>query len=68
MTMPRMRTLNETLAEIKSIDAKSAVTPNCIRTLCKSGKVRCVFTGKKLLVDLDDLFKFFGGSDRKSLD
>ena len=68
MTMPRMRTLNETLAEIKSIDAKSAVTSNCIRTLCKSGKVRCVFTGKKLLVDLDDLFKFFGGSDGKSLD
>ena len=68
MTIPRMRTLNETMAEIKAIDKKTAVTPNCIRTLCKSGKVRCVFTGKKLLVDLDDLFKFFGGSDGKSLD
>lgn len=40
----------------------TAVTPNCIRTLCKSGKIRCVFTGKKLLVDLDDLFKYFSGS------
>ena len=43
-------------------DGMTAVTPNCIRTLCKSGKIRCVFTGKKLLVDLDDLFKYFSGS------
>ncbi len=61
MTIPRMRTITETIAEIKAVDEKSAVTPNCIRTLCKSGKIRCVFTGKKLLVDLDDLFRFFGG-------
>lgn len=63
MTIPRMRTISETLAEIKAIDPKSAVTPNCIRNLCKNGNIRCVFTGKKLLVDLDDLFKYFGGSE-----
>ena len=51
MTIPRMRTISETIAEIKAIDPMTAVTPNCIRTLCKSGKIRCVFTGKKLLVD-----------------
>ena len=62
MTIPRMRTITETIAEIKAIDPMTAVTPNCIRTLCKSGKIRCVFTGKKLLVDLDDLFKYFSGS------
>ena len=62
MNIPRMRTITETVVEIKSIDEKTAVTTNCIRTLCKSGKVRCVFTGKKLLVDLDDLFKYFSGS------
>ena len=62
MTLPRMRTITETIAEIKAIDEQPAVTPNCIRNLCKSGKVRCVFTGKKLLVDLDDLFKYLGGS------
>ena len=41
-----MRTVSESVAEIKEIDAKSAVTANCIRTLCKDGKVHCVFTGK----------------------
>ncbi len=61
MTIPRMRTITETIAEIRAIDEKSAVTPNCIRNLCKNGKIRCVFTGKKLLVDLDDLFRYFGG-------
>mgnify|MGYP001111934334 CR=1 FL=1 len=58
MTIPRMRTITETIAEIKAIDPMTAVTPNCVRTLCK---IRCVFTGKKLLVDLDDLFKYFSG-------
>ncbi len=61
MTIPKMRTINEAVNEIKTIDEKTAVTPNCIRSLCKSGKVRCVFTGKKILVDLDDLFKYFSG-------
>ena len=62
MTLPRMRTITETIAEIKAIDEQSAVTPNCIRNICKGGKVRCVFTGKKLLVDLDDLFKYLCGA------
>ena len=48
MTIPRMRTITETIAEIKAIDPMTAVTPNCVRTLCKSGKIRCVFTGEKL--------------------
>ena len=57
----RMRTVSESVAEIKEIDAKSAVTANCIRPLCKDGKVHCVFTGKKILVDLDALLKYLSG-------
>lgn len=56
-----MRTVSESVAEIKEIAAKSAVTANCIRTLCKDGKVHCVFTGKKILVDLDALLKYLSG-------
>lgn len=56
-----MRTIIESVKEIKAMDEKSAVTTNCVRSLCKSGKVRCVFTGKKILVDLDDLFRYFNG-------
>ena len=68
MTIPRMRTITETIAEIKAIDPMTAVTPNCVRTLCKSGKIRCVFTGKKLLVDLDDLLNILAVYTTKSLD
>ena len=50
-----MRTIGESVEIIKGIDQDSAITANCIRSLCKDGKVHCVFTGKKILVDLDDL-------------
>lgn len=58
MALHRMRTIPETLTAIREIDAESAITPYCIRTLCKNGKVKCVFTGRKILVDLDDLFRY----------
>lgn len=57
----RMRTIGESLAAVKELDEKSAVTANCIRTLCKEGKVRCVYTGKKILVDLDALLCYLSG-------
>ena len=61
MTIHRMRTISESVVIIKEMDRKSAITENCIRSLCKNGKVRCVFTGKKILVDLDDLLRYFSG-------
>lgn len=61
MTIHRMRTIGESVEIIKGIDQDSAITANCIRSLCKDGKVHCVFTGKKILVDLDDLIKYFSG-------
>lgn len=66
MTLPRMRTVSESVAEIKAMDEKSAVTANCIRCLCKEGKVHCVFTGKKILVDLDALIRYLAGKPEKS--
>ena len=66
MSIYRMRTIGESVAEIKELDAKSAVTANCIRTLCKEGKVHCVYTGKKILVDLDSLLEFLSGDSQKS--
>ena len=61
MTIHRMRTIGESVEIIKEIDQDSAITANCTRSLCKAGKVHCVFTGKKILVDLDDLIKYFSG-------
>lgn len=63
MTIHRMRTVQEALEEIHKADAGSAVTANCIRTLCKNGQLRCIHTGKKILVDLDDLLILMGETD-----
>ena len=65
MSIPRMRTITEALAEIKMADAGSAVTANCVRTLCKNGQVRCIYTGSKTLLDLDDLFAVINGTVRR---
>ena len=65
MSIPRMRTITEALAEIKMADAGSAVTANCIRTLCKNGQVRCIYTGSKTILDLDDLFVVINGTVRR---
>lgn len=61
-----MRTINESVAIIKEMDEQSAITANCIHTLCKEGKVHCVFTGKKILVDLDALIAFLSGNYQKT--
>ena len=63
MALHRMRTINEVLRIIQEADPESAITANCIRSLCKNGTVRSVHTGKKLLVDLDDFLKIIGADD-----
>lgn len=65
MAIHRMRTVQEALEEIQKADAESAVTANCIRTLCKNGEIRCIHTGKKILVDLDDLLALMGENDEQ---
>ena len=55
MALHRMRTINEVFKIVKAADPETALTPNCIRTLCNNGEVHSVHTGNKLPVDLDDL-------------
>lgn len=62
MAIHRMRTISEAFKYIRKADPDTAVTANCIRTLCKEGKVNCVFTGKKILVDLDHLIEILCGT------
>ena len=60
MALHRMRTINEVLRIIQEADPKSAITANCIRSLCKNGIVRSVRTGNKTLVNLDDFLRVIG--------
>ncbi len=57
MAVPRMRTVTQALNLIKEQDNSTAVTMNCIRSLCKRGIVKHTTIGKKLLVDFDDLLE-----------
>ena len=64
MTIPRMRIVSVAVAEIKAMDEQSAITENCVRCLCKDGKVHCVFSGKKILVDFDALIRYLLGETK----
>ena len=61
MAIHRMRTITEARDYIRKEDPETAMTANSIRTLCKEGIVNCVFSGKKILVDLDHLLQVLGG-------
>lgn len=63
MALHRMRTIPEALEEIRVLDEKSAITPYCLRMLCRGKHVRCIYTGRKILVDLDDLIRFLNNSE-----
>ena len=61
MAIHRMRTITAARDYIRKEDPETAVTTNSIRTLCKKGIVNCVYTGCKILVDLDNLLQVLGG-------
>ena len=66
MALNRMRTINEVLRIIQEADHESAITANCIRSLCKNGTVHSVRTGNKTLVNLDDFLRVIGSDDEQT--
>ena len=53
MSIPRMRTAEKVLAEIKAVDPDSEVTLYYIRAMIKAGAVPVVSCGRKKLVNVD---------------
>lgn len=60
---PRIRTIQQCLSEIKSLDEETAITDNFIRGLCKGGQVKHFKSGSKYLVNLDDLLRYLINDD-----
>lgn len=56
--MPRMRTITEAAAELKSADEHTALTPHAIRQLILSGSLPHIKVGKKYLINMDVLEKY----------
>lgn len=61
----RMKTVDQCYSEIKKLDNCTAISSWFIRCLCKEGKVKHFMTGKKILVNYDDLLLYlnFGNSE-----
>ena len=55
MALPRMRGINEAIAEIKAEDKNSAITAHYLRYLVKNNIIPYVRVGLKYLVNLDAL-------------
>lgn len=57
-TLPRMRTVKEAVAEIKTIDPDTAVTFYQVRRLVLRGVLPTVSAGNKRLINLDLLIEY----------
>lgn len=60
MALARMRSIYEALELIKAADPNTALTYNSIRKLCLDDKIRYFRSGKKIILNYDDLTKLLG--------
>ncbi len=63
MGLPRIRTVSECRAEILKIDSESCVCEWYIRQLCENNIVKHFKSGKKVLVNFDDLLRYLNGQE-----
>lgn len=60
MALARMRSIYEALDLIKENDPNTALTYNSIKQLCVDGKIRYFNSGKKVILNYDDLIALIG--------
>ena len=60
MTLARMRSIYEALDLIQQNDPNTALTYNSIKKLCLDGKIRYFTSGKKIILNYDDLIALIG--------
>lgn len=53
-----LRSIKKALDDVKASDPETAVTIYSIRKWCKEGKIKCIMTGKKILVDMQSLHNY----------
>lgn len=60
MGLARMRSIYEALDMIKAMDKDTALTYTSIRKLCLENKIRYFKSGKKIILNYDDLLNLMG--------
>lgn len=61
MELPKMRTINEIVDEIKIADPKSAISYNFVRKLCMENKLKYIMAGNRYLIDIDCFLSYISG-------
>lgn len=56
--MPRMRLIADAFRLIKEEDPNTALTLNALRTIVRQGKIPCMKSGRKTLINYDALLEY----------
>ena len=57
--MDKIRTISGVVEELKKLDPDCAITEGFIRNLCKNDQIKYHKSGKKYLINIKDVFKYF---------
>lgn len=63
--LPKMRTIEEAVAEFHAADPATAITETYLRRLVVTGQVPHVKAGNKYLINMDVLSHFLEGQENK---
>ena len=66
MYTPRIRSIRAALKEIHEEDENSQITRFMIDEAIKEGHIKCVMSGRKKIVNVDEVLQYFGGMDRSA--
>lgn len=58
MSIPRMRTAPEAIAELKKVDPDTSMTLTALRRMINTGEIPCITVNSKRLINLDTLFDY----------
>lgn len=61
MNTPRMRTIKQTIQELKAMDSETAFTETALRRAISSGAIPHLRAGNKILVNLDNVELYLSG-------
>ncbi len=61
MSLPRMRTVPEAMAEIKRADPNTALTLRALRRMVKNGEIPVIMNNTRRLINLDVLYERLNG-------
>ncbi len=65
MYIPRLRKINDVIAEIKAQDPQTVINWKLVKRLIKEGKLTAMKFGNAWLINLDEYYGFFKKGDNE---